>query len=203
MDAESLSICGEESFGTGGDHIREKDGMWAALAWLSICAYRSAHGMSPSIADAVREMWKDCGRSFYVRYDYEEVEKRAADVVWHRLRFLLAEFPEGGAWKEVAPPTGMDKVSSCDEFSFVDPIDGSKSSQQGIRFLFPDGSRVIFRQSGTGSVGTTIRVYFERVVYGEAIDGDPAEAIHPLEEFALRVSDLARITGRSRPTVIT
>ena len=197
MDDGKLSVCGEESFGTGSDHVREKDGMWAILAWLSILAGRnesSQEGALVSVKDIVEEHWAQYGRNYYSRYDYEQVDSAAADKLMHTLLELI---PQAKGQKM----EGFE-VANADEFTYTDPVDGSVSEHQGIRFQFTDGSRVVFRLSGTGSVGATIRVYVERYERKE-LGLETAAAIAPLIKIALSISKMQELTGRDKPTVIT
>eukprot|EP00475_Leptophrys_vorax_P039446 TRINITY_DN7130_c0_g2_i1.p1 TRINITY_DN7130_c0_g2~~TRINITY_DN7130_c0_g2_i1.p1 ORF type:complete len:582 (-),score=66.28 TRINITY_DN7130_c0_g2_i1:237-1982(-) len=206
MDAGMCSICGEESFGTGSDHIREKDGIWAVLAWLSILAHRNsgaAGGRLVSVEDIVRQHWAKYGRHFYTRYDYEGVDADGAKKLMAHLVASQADLAALNVAVKAASPVAADVVKG-DEFEYVDPVDSSVSSHQGIRFFFVDGSRLIFRLSGTGSVGATIRVYIEQYVNDPAkIDGNPAEVLAPLVAVALQVSKMEEFTGRKAPTVIT
>ncbi|CAI7739737.1 unnamed protein product [Closterium sp. NIES-53] len=201
MDAGTLSICGEESFGTGSDHIREKDGLWAVLAWLSILAYRNKDvpvgGKLVSVGDVAREHWAQYGRNFFSRYDYEECASEGANAMVAHLREILAAAKPGDKY-------GAYELALADDFEYTDPVDGSVASQQGIRFVFTDGSRIIFRLSGTGSAGATIRVYVEQYEPDVARHGlDAQEALKPLIDIALSVSKLQEFTGRDKPTVIT
>lgn len=154
-------LCGEESFGTGSSHIREKDGLWAVLAWLSILAKRN-EGQSAlvSVEAIVREHWAKYGRNYYVRYDYEAVDTAKANSVMDHLRDRVAAFASDSKDAEVV---GDKALSSADEFAYTDSVDGSVTERQGLRFNFKDGSRVVFRLSGTGSVGATIRMYLEKL----------------------------------------
>ncbi|KAG0503038.1 hypothetical protein HPP92_003110 [Vanilla planifolia] len=201
MDAGKLSICGEESFGTGSDHIREKDGIWAVLAWLSIIAYRNKDRKVGekliSVADVARDHWATYGRNFFSRYDYEECESDGANLMVEHLRDII---------KSIKPGTnyGNYTLQFADDFSYTDPVDGSIASNQGIRFVFQDGSRIIFRLSGTGSAGATIRLYveqFEPDVSNHNMDAQTA--LKPLIDLALSISRLKEFTGREMPTVIT
>lgn len=191
-------LCGEESFGTGSNHVREKDGMWAVLAWLQILASKNLDEEKPlvSVEDIAMEHWKKYGRNYYCRYDYEGVETEKADEM---MAVLVKKLPEM-AGKDVK---GM-KIESAVEFEYTDPVDDSVSSNQGIIFIFTDGSRVIFRLSGTGSAGATIRLYLEKYEAADGkLDRDPFEVVLPLVEFALEVSELPRITGKDAPSVMT
>ncbi|XP_024525074.1 phosphoglucomutase, chloroplastic isoform X2 [Selaginella moellendorffii] len=201
MDAGKLSICGEESFGTGSDHIREKDGIWAILAWLSILAHRNkgkkVGDKLVTVEDVAREYWANYGRNFFSRYDYEECDAASANKMIDHLRSLIAKSKKGDKY-------GKYSLALADDFKYVDPIDGSVSSKQGIRFIFSDGSRFIFRLSGTGSAGATIRLYVEQYETDKSKhDLDAQEALKPLIEIALKVSKLKDFTGRDKPTVIT
>lgn len=158
MDAGKLSICGEESFGTGSDHIREKDGLWAVLAWLAIIAKRSTPEHLATVREIVEDHWLTYGRNYYTRYDYEGVTSEAGDALMTALR---AEAKRISA-STTPVALGEYTVKTADDFEYKDPVDGSVSSKQGIRFIFTDGSRIIFRLSGTGSSGATIRLYIEQ-----------------------------------------
>jgi len=196
MDASKISICGEESFGTGSDHIREKDGIWAVLAWLSILAHKNPiEGKKlVGVKDILMEHWNTYGRSYYSRYDYEGVDSDKADAMMDHLRSNLGKFKREVAGLKVA-----------DDFSYKDPVDGSEATGQGIRLVFDDNSRLIFRLSGTGSEGATIRMYIEAVCPAEEVGaGKPvAEALKPLIDTGLKLSKLEEFTGRTEPTVIT
>lgn len=193
-------ICGEESFGTGSNHVREKDGMWAVLAWLTILAHYNADASAPfvHIETIVKKHWETYGRNFYVRYDYEGVEKPKATALMDN---LIASF------RSLVGQTFVDgkyQIESADEFEYLDPIDGSVSSHQGIRILFVGGSRIIFRLSGTAGSGATIRMYLEKY------ESDPTNLLLPVREalsemvgIALDISKMAETTGMDAPTVIT
>jgi len=206
MDAGQLQICGEESFGTGSDHIREKDGIWAVLAWLSILSFKNANtaqGKLVTVKDIVVDFWKAYGRNYYSRYDYEEVDSAAAKKVMDGLIALQGKINADKA-KGGKPKLGAYEVAIADEFSYTDPVDKSVSSRQGMRFIFSDGSRVVFRLSGTGSVGATIRVYLEQYVNdAKNLEQDPQVALAPLIKIALDISQMESLTGRKAPTVIT
>jgi phosphoglucomutase len=188
-------ICGEESFGTGADHVREKDGMWAVLAWLQILAKKTeAAGKLVSVEDVAVEHWKKYGRNYYTRYDYEGVDKPKAEEMMK----MMGELDLAG--KEF---DGM-KMKLNDVFEYTDPVDGSVSKNQGVRFIFEDGSRIIFRLSGTGVAGATIRLYLEKYT---AADGDLSlhqfDVVKPLAKIALEISKLKEFVDRDAPTVIT
>ncbi|RAL49979.1 unnamed protein product [Cuscuta campestris] len=206
MDAGLCSVCGEESFGTGSDHIREKDGIWAVLAWLNILAHRNKENLSGklvTIEDIVRQHWATYGRHYYTRYDYENVDASGAKELMAHLVNLQSSLDEvnkiiAGIREDVS------KVVHADEFEYKDPVDGSISSHQGVRYLFEDGSRLVFRLSGTGSEGATIRLYIEQYENDSSKTGrESHDALSPLVEVALKLSKMEEFTGRSAPTVIT
>lgn len=207
MDAGLCSICGEESFGTGSDHIREKDGIWAVLAWLSILALKNKEnldgGKLVTVEDIVRKHWATYGRHYYTRYDYENVDAGAAKELMANLVNMQSSLTEvNDIVKGIR--SDVSKVVNADEFEYKDPVDGSISKHQGIRYLFEDGSRLVFRLSGTGSEGATIRLYIEQYEKDPSkIGRDSQEALAPLVEVALKLSKMERFTGRSAPTVIT
>mmetsp|Transcript_24089 Transcript_24089/g.44708 ORF Transcript_24089/g.44708 Transcript_24089/m.44708 type:complete len:576 (+) Transcript_24089:172-1899(+) len=191
-------ICGEESFGTGSNHIREKDGLWAVLAWLSVLAFHNTDSSKPlcSVEDIVREHWTTYGRSYYSRYDYENVDSALAKTFTDNLTALTqSEDPS-------SIKVGSLSLSSCDEFNYEDPVDESVSRNQGWRFLFEDGSRFVFRLSGTGSVGATIRLYIEKYEK-ENVNQPTAQALEAIVNFALTATDLVETIKRESPTVIT
>lgn len=201
MDAGQLSVCGEESFGTGSDHIREKDGIWAVLAWLSILAHKNknvpADATLVSVADVVKSHWEIYGRNFFVRYDYENCESEGANKMVAHLRELLSKAKEGDKYGDYT-------LKLADDFTYTDPVDGSVAAKQGIRFVFTDGSRIIFRLSGTGSAGATIRLYVEKFeADASKHEVDAQDALKPLIQMALEFSKLQEFTGREKPTVIT
>lgn len=191
MDAGLVTLCGEESYGTGSDHIREKDGLWAVLFWLNLLA------VSGKPVDAiVREHWARFGRNFYSRHDYEAVESSAAHGVMRRLRTILP----GLAGKAVDGYT----VALADDFVYTDPVDGSVALEQGVRIVMTDGSRIVFRLSGTGTEGATIRLYLEK------FEADPTRhttdarvALSALADIADALGELKSSTGRTGPTVTT
>ncbi|XP_008999642.4 phosphoglucomutase-1 isoform X1 [Callithrix jacchus] len=197
MDASKLSLCGEESFGTGSDHIREKDGLWAVLAWLSILATRKQ-----SVEDILKDHWQKYGRNFFTRYDYEEVEAEGANKMMKDLEALM--FDRSFVGKQFSANDKVYTVEKADNFEYSDPVDGSISRNQGLRLIFTDGSRIIFRLSGTGSAGATIRLYIDSYEKDVAkINQDPQVMLAPLISIALKVSQLQERTGRTAPTVIT
>jgi len=203
MDAGKLSLCGEESFGTGSDHIREKDGCWAVLAWLSILAAKnSSSERLTTVEDIVRDHWKTYGRNYYSRYDYEEVDADAAKKLMEGLVTLGEKYTQDSKGGEVK--LGSFVLGKADEFTYTDPIDKSVSAHQGVRYLFTDGSRFVFRLSGTGSSGATIRLYVEKYEQDpKRLNLDAQTALKELIELALSLSKLQSLTGRDKPTVIT
>lgn len=191
MDAGKVTFCGEESFGTGSDHVREKDGLWAVLFWLNILAVRKQ-----SVETIVREHWAKFGRNFYSRYDYEGLPTEDANGVMTHLRNNFAAL--------TGKQFGKYTVATCDDFSYTDPVDASVSKNQGIRILFSDGSRIIFRLSGTGTEGATLRVYLEAYEADVARHHlDAQDALKELIQIGLSISELIARTGRQQPTVIT
>jgi phosphoglucomutase len=191
LDAGRVTICGEESAGTGSNHVREKDGLWAVLLWLNILAVRRQ-----SVDAIVTEHWKTYGRNYYTRHDYEEVDAAAAGKLVDDLRTALPGLV-GKRFDEA-------QIVYADDFTYDDPVDGSVSRRQGIRIGFDDGSRIVLRLSGTGTVGATLRVYLERY---EAADGrhdlETQVALAPLVEIAETLADIKARTGRNAPSVIT
>jgi phosphoglucomutase len=191
LDAGKATVCGEESFGTGSDHVREKDGLWAVLFWLNILAARKQ-----SVAEIVKAHWAEYGRNYYSRHDYEEVDTDAANGLMAHLRDSLATLP--------GQTFGALEVEAADDFAYHDPIDGSVSKNQGIRILFKGGSRVVFRLSGTGTAGATLRVYVERYEPDAARHGiETQEALADLIAAAEHFAEIKKRTGRETPTVIT
>ncbi|GES85783.1 phosphoglucomutase [Rhizophagus clarus] len=200
MDAGRLSICGEESFGTGSDHIREKDGIWAIVAWLNIIAVVNENELGSGIKEILLEHYQTYGRNFFSRYDYEEVESESANKMVAHLRHLISE----GRNDFIGKTFDQFTVKEADDFEYTDPIDGSISKNQGIRIIFTDGSRIVIRLSGTGSQGATIRLYVEKYSQNASEYGaNTQEALKPLIDVALQISKLQEFTGRDKPTVIT
>jgi phosphoglucomutase len=201
MDAGKCSVCGEESFGTGADHIREKDGIFAVLCWLSILAYKNKDvpvgGQLVTVEDVASEFWNTYGRNFFSRYDYEACESAAAEKMMDHVRSVIAASPPGTKF-------GAFELAKADDFEYTDPIDGSVAKKQGLRFVFTDGSRIIFRLSGTGSAGATIRMYIEQYTDDKArLKEDAQVALKDIIKVALDLSKLQEFTGRDKPTVIT
>jgi phosphoglucomutase len=191
LDAGMATLCGEESAGTGSNHVREKDGLWAVLYWLNILAVRDLP------ADAiVRDHWRRFGRNVYSRHDYEGIDTAQADRLMDELRARLAQLPGSDC-------CGL-RIAAADDFAYTDPVDGSRSERQGVRILLDDGSRVVFRLSGTGTEGATLRVYLERFVADPSRHEVPTqEALAPLIDLADAVARIAAITGRKTPDVIS
>jgi phosphoglucomutase len=191
LDAGLISLCGEESAGTGSDHVREKDGLWAVLLWLDILAARKQ-----SVADIVRGHWRAHGRNYYARHDYEEVASDGANAMVARLRAMLPTL--GGK------SFGALTIATADDFAYHDSVDGSVSKAQGIRLLMEDGSRIVYRLSGTGTAGATVRVYIERYEPDAARHGlETGVALKDLVTLAGDLAEISHHTGRSAPTVIT
>jgi phosphoglucomutase len=191
LDAGMATICGEESAGTGSDHVREKDGIWAVLLWLNILAARRQ-----SVAQIMADHWATYGRNYYARHDYEAIAKDRADALMAALRGRLATLPG------TSNSGGM--IRSADDFAYTDPTDQSVSRNQGVRILFEDGSRIVFRLSGTGTEGATLRVYIERYVGADGdIDLETGDALAPLVGAAQDVADISGFTGMDKPSVIT
>ncbi len=191
LDAGLATICGEESAGTGSNHVREKDGLWAVLLWLNILAVRKESTLA-----IVEQHWATYGRNYYSRHDYEEVDTEAANGLMANLRDQLATLP--------GKSFGALTVETADDFAYNDPVDQSVSKNQGIRILFVGGSRVVFRLSGTGTSGATLRVYIERFEPDAARhDIDTQEALADLIAVANEIAGIKTRTGRDEPTVIT
>jgi len=191
LDAGKVTLCGEESFGTGSDHVREKDGLWAVLFWLNLLAVRGQ-----SVAEIVRDHWRRYGRNYYSRHDYEGVDNIAADALIDGLRAQFATLP--------GRRFGHYTVDYSDDFAYTDPIDASLSTQQGIRIGFTDGSRIVFRLSGTGTEGATLRVYLERYEADPVQQGlDSQSALADLIRIADEIAGIRAHTGREAPSLIT
>lgn len=191
LDAGKATICGEESAGTGSNHVREKDGLWAVLMWLNILAVSKK-----SVSELMINHWKTYGRNYYCRHDYEAVDSDIANDLMNTLRDKLSSLKgrnEAGI-----------TVSSADEFSYDDPVDGSHSKNQGIRIFFEGGGRAVFRLSGTGTQGATIRVYLEQLETNpSSLQNNPHEALSNIAQAANILSELSLRTGRNKPDVIT
>lgn len=191
LDAGMATLCGEESFGTGSNHVREKDGLWAVLLWLNVLAVRKL-----SVADIVRDHWTRYGRNYYTRHDYEGLDSQAAEGLVTALRKTLDSLP--------GRSLGGRRVEIADDFAYTDPVDSSVSARQGIRILFEDGARIVYRLSGTGTEGATLRVYIESFEPDPARhDQDTQKVLAGLIAVAGDLAGIKERTGRAAPTVIT
>ncbi|KFF40944.1 MAG: alpha-D-glucose phosphate-specific phosphoglucomutase [Candidatus Atelocyanobacterium thalassa] len=192
LNADKITLCGEESFGTGSNHIREKDGLWAILFWLNIIAITGK-----SVENIVYEHWKQYGRNFYSRHDYEEIELSKANDCMNQLRYTVKKIREKTAFNEY-------KITHADDFSYIDPIDKSISKQQGVRISFASGSRIIFRLSGTGTKGATFRVYLEKYQFDNTkIKLNTQHVLSPLIQLAEEIAHIKSFTELDKPTIIT
>ena len=191
LDAGRATICGEESFGTGSDHVREKDGLWAVLLWLNILAVRQQ-----SVTAILADHWAKYGRNYYSRHDFEAISSEKADAMMAALRASLPDLPG-------TQIDGM-TIQAADDFAYTDPVDGSVSRAQGVRIMFEDGSRIVLRLSGTGTDGATLRLYLERYAPGpDGLQHDPQVALAPVIRAAQVLAGIERFTGRVAPNVIT
>lgn len=191
MDAGRATLCGEESFGTGSDHVREKDGLWAVLLWLNILAVRQQ-----SVAEILAEHWARFGRNYYSRHDFEAIPADKADAMMAALKASLAGLP--------GRQVGGMILEAADDFAYTDPVDGSVSKGQGVRVIFAGGSRFVMRLSGTGTEGATLRLYLERYAPGpDGLDLDPQVALAPVIAAAETLAGIAAFTGRTAPDVVT
>jgi len=191
LDAGKITLCGEESFGTGSDHVREKDGLWAVLFWLNLIAVKQK-----SVEEIVREHWARFGRNYYSRHDYEAIDSQLAEQLISDLRNSCPAL-EGKKF-------GDYQIDHCDDFSYTDPVDNSVSEHQGIRLLFKDGSRIVYRLSGTGTEGATLRVYIEQYEPDpQKHDQDTQQALAELIRIANELAGIQQRTGRQQPDVIT
>jgi phosphoglucomutase len=189
LDAGLITLCGEESAGTGSDHVREKDGLWAVLLWLNILAARKQ-----GVKEIVAEHWKTFGRNYYSRHDYEEVDADAANKLMSSLRERMNAL--------TGEKAGALQVTAADDFAYHDIVDNTTTEHQGIRIVFEDGSRVVYRLSGTGTAGATLRVYIEK--YEATNTGlETQAALSELIAFADRTAGIKERTGRAEPSVIT
>ena len=191
LDAGKATLCGEESFGTGSDHVREKDGLWAILLWLNILAVRGE-----SVRAILEDHWRRFGRNYYSRHDFEAIPAEKADAMMAVLRDRLASLP--GQVVE-----GL-TIEAADDFAYTDPVDGSVSTRQGVRVLFAGGSRFVMRLSGTGTEGATLRLYLERYAAGpEGLAEDPQAALAPIIRAAHAIAGIEGFTGKAAPDVVT
>jgi phosphoglucomutase len=191
LDAGKATLCGEESAGTGSNHVREKDGLWAVLYWLNILAVRDE-----PVEKIVREHWRRFGRNVYSRHDFEGIETAKAEELMTRLRAMLPAL----AGQEI---DGL-RIRAADDFCYTDPVDGSTSAKQGVRILLEDGSRAVFRLSGTGTEGATLRLYLERYVADPALhEVETQTALAPLIALSEKLAHIKDITGKKAPDVIS
>ena len=191
LDAGKITLCGEESFGTGSDHVREKDGLWAVLFWLNILAVRKQ-----PVADIVLQHWQRYGRDVYTRHDYEGVSADGANALMQQLRTRSSEF-SGQSFGDYS-------VELADDFSYTDAVDNSVSSNQGIRILFSNGARIVYRLSGTGTEGATLRVYIEQPeTDAEKLEQDPQQSLAELIKLSASIAEIEKFTGCTAPDVIT
>ena len=192
LDAGQATLCGEESYGTGSSHVREKDGLWAVLFWLNLLAVSGQ-----SVEALVRAHWARFGRHYYSRHDWEGIPAERADALMAALRAQLPTLAERDCG-------GGLRIETADDFAYTDPVDGSVSTGQGVRLLFADGSRIVFRLSGTGTEGATLRVYLERYVADPADHDQPAqEALGELIRIADEIAAIRRHSGMQAATVVT
>ncbi|AJI54464.1 phosphoglucomutase [Francisella philomiragia] len=191
LDAQKITLCGEESYGTGSDHIREKDGVWAVLFWLNLVA-----ATGKQIDQLVEEHWQKFGRNFYSRHDYEAIDTVIANSIMSSLRDKLSSL--------AGTQLNGEKVAKADDFSYTDPIDDSVSNHQGIRIIFEDGSRIVFRLSGTGTQGATLRIYLEKYESDSSKFNIPTQqALASLIDIAGDLTNIKSLTGMTEPTVVT
>jgi len=191
LDANKITLCGEESFGTGSNHVREKDGLWAVLFWLNLLAVRQI-----PVGDLVRDHWRQFGRDYYSRHDYEALDFDIANGIMQELRDNLPNLP--------GKSFSGQQIGNADDFSYTDPVDGSFTEKQGIRIFFEDGARLIYRLSGTGTEGATMRIYLERYEADPAKQGlDPQDALKDTIAIAEELSQVKQRSGRKAPDVIT
>jgi len=191
-------ICGEESFGTGSNHVREKDGIWAVLAWLQILASYNMDPSKPlvSVEDIVKAHWKKYGRNYYCRWDFEGMDKPNATAMMEKMR--------SSTGTNTGRKVGKYVIEVADDFMYTDPVDQSVATKQGVRFLMEDGSRVIFRLSGTAGSGATVRMYIEQYQSDKnKLDSKVSDALKELVKVALELCDIKTFCGTETPTVIT
>ena len=196
LDADKITLCGEESFGTGSNHVREKDGLWAVLCWLNILAERQT-----SVEEIVKSHWAEFGRNYYTRHDFEAISRDSGNQIMARLRAMVSG-------SEALDPVWFDQagvtLTGKDDFAYTDPVDGSVSKNQGIRFFFEDGSRIIYRLSGTGTEGATLRVYVEKPVKEAGGQEDETQStLKSLIRLSYQLAAIEALSGRAEPSVIT
>ena len=191
LDAGKITLCGEESFGTGSDHVREKDGLWAVLAWLNLLAVRKE-----SVADIVRAHWRQYGRDAYSRHDYEGIPIAIGEGIMALVNSQLSSLP--------GQRFGDYEVTEADDFCYQDPIDGSVSPHQGVRIIFGERARMVFRLSGTGTVGATLRLYIEQYETDPSRQSLDAQILlKDLIDLSEQLAEIRERTGMAAPTVIT
>jgi phosphoglucomutase len=191
LDAGLITLCGEESAGTGSNHVREKDGLWAVLLWLNILAVRRQ-----PVKDIIREHWRKYGRHYYTRHDYEGLKSQAAADLMDSLRDRLPQLS--------GKKFGREMIVRADDFAYQDPVDGSIAAHQGLRLFFESGARIVYRLSGTGTEGATLRIYIECYEPDPARQArEPQEVLRPLVELSRSLAELERRTGRQEPSVVT
>ncbi|MCP3870559.1 MAG: alpha-D-glucose phosphate-specific phosphoglucomutase [Gammaproteobacteria bacterium] len=191
LDAGKIAVCGEESFGTGSDHVREKDGLWAVLAWLNLLAVKQQ-----SVSQILNDHWQQFGRNYYTRHDYEGIDSNAAEALMANLRRLVLDIK--------GKRLGRYRVEYGDDFSYTDPVDNSVSANQGIRIGLSGGSRIVYRLSGTGTVGATLRIYLESFEPDpEKQNQETAAVMAPLVALGRELANVEKHTGRTEPDVIT
>ena len=191
LDSNLITICGEESFGTGSNHVREKDGLWAVLYWLQILAVKNC-----SVSELIQGHWKKYGRNYYSRHDYEAIPSNIANQIFDNLSFMLTTLKGNNFAGNL--------VKGADNFSYLDPVDNSISKNQGLRIILEDNSRVILRLSGTGTKGSTLRLYFEKFVSSQKnLDLNPQVALKTLIDDLDDLLNITKLTKMHSPTVIT
>ncbi|MGD8926857.1 MAG: alpha-D-glucose phosphate-specific phosphoglucomutase, partial [Thioalkalispiraceae bacterium] len=191
LDQGLITLCGEESFGTGSDHIREKDGLWAVLFWLNLIARRKQ-----SVAEIVKQHWHAFGRNYYSRHDYENIDMEKAQTIFKRLEQRLPTLEKESF--------GQYCVSRTDNFSYRDPVDNSFTENQGLRVIFTDGSRIIFRLSGTGTEGATLRIYYEKYELPDGnLEQDTQACLAVFFDIAEKLGEIKNTSGKNQPDVIT
>ena len=191
LDDNRITLCGEESFGSGSNHIREKDGLWAVLFWLNLIAIKQQ-----SVEEITQAHWKEYGRHYYTRHDYEAIDSDIAEELIKNLRNISSSL-KGKKFESY-------EIELFDDFSYVDPVDNSVTEKQGIRILFNDESRIVFRLSGTGTEGATLRVYIERYVDDITLHDMPTQtALADLINIAESIAEIKTRCQRSAPDVIT
>jgi phosphoglucomutase len=191
LDAGKITLCGEESFGTGSDHVREKDGLWAVLFWLNLIAVKKQ-----PVSEIVKTHWAKYGRDYFTRHDYEAVDSQKAQAMIQQLKGQLSALP-GQSYSGI-------EIEHADDFQYIDPVDNSKTTGQGVRIYLNNGGRIVFRLSGTGTQGATLRVYIDCFENDpQLLEQDTQQALKSLIEIADNVAGIKQFTGRDKPDVIT